>query len=276
MRRRYKDGESKRLSDPLALINSYLLRRTEIKSSLSQPSSSSFSSITSTSFSHHHERGNEGRSRGNYGNGRTVYPLPSSSSRNEEITAPILAPRRRRGEIPLALRPSFSNSSSNPLPAALSPPPPSPPPPPHPPTNRGLLMEAEARQTTEAARAKHLLARAKEARRLASRSSYDHTPSSISTRTPAAEGGGRGGRRDGAGEDQYNSQATREARLGRTFPSFPSPSDARPLRHELDRVRTGGGAGGAGGGGGGKERERETSDWVRKRRERDSRDSRRR
>lgn len=341
---RYKDGESKRLSDPLALMNSYLLRRTEIKSStLSSPPfhPSTHSQSSSTN-------GNNGRARGNYGNGRSFYPLPStagdmSGGGSGEVTTSILAPRRRRGEIPLALRSSLPapSSSLNPAshppllppttrPLPLSTPTIDPPPPTQPTSTSKSNAETEAasRQSTESARARTLIASKKAAARrlLSSTSSNPSTPTSSvyshfdddSSRGAQGDGGGKGrgsGRRDGAGEDQYNSKETFEAGLHRSgqtkFGSYPSPSlptssthlpstssrqrddyrnlpsgssrrqedDASSRRYEdhgssrrddyraADRRKDGG----RHEGGEGKERERETSDWVRMRRERDSR-----
>lgn len=91
----YKDGEHKRLSDPMATMNAYLQRRTDVLSGKAPRSSSS---------SHHYRE-------------RYITPATPASDRGDlsPVITSLLAPRRRKGEpIPPPPEPTRSAPSSRP------------------------------------------------------------------------------------------------------------------------------------------------------------------
>ncbi|GAA5877909.1 hypothetical protein JCM1840_002944 [Sporobolomyces johnsonii] len=184
LERAYRDNETKRMTDPLALMNSYLQRRSDILSgkpiASPRPPSSRDRYITPSSSSY------------------AETPRSSSSRLTttreddlEPVVASLLGPKRRRGDpLPPPAPParSLSSSSSRP-PASAS----------ASTSNTHLDPHAEAatRVSTERARAAALLA---ERRRSAA-------GSSVGSATPRSEWGAQEG-----GYGMFNRAEVREAR----------------------------------------------------------------
>lgn len=118
----YKDGEHKRLSDPMATMNAYLQRRTDILSG---------KALRSSTSSHHYRE-------------RYITPATPASDRGDlsPVITSLLAPRRRKGEpLPPAQPTRFT-------------------PPARPSTSSSLdpAREAQTRVSSERARAAALIA----------------------------------------------------------------------------------------------------------------------
>lgn len=146
----YKDGEHKRLSDPMATMNAYLQRRTDILSGKAPRSSSS--------SQHYRER--------------YITPATPDSNRGDlsPVITSLLAPRRRRGEPLPPPRPEPTRSAPSPRSSSTS--------------SLDPTHEAQSRVSSERARAAALIA-AKRREALAS-----SVGSSVASDTPRSEWSG--------------------------------------------------------------------------------------
>ncbi|GAA5959193.1 hypothetical protein JCM21900_001423 [Sporobolomyces salmonicolor] len=183
LERAYRDNETKRMTDPLALMNSYLQRRSDILSgkpiASARPPSSRDRYITPSSSSY------------------ADTPRSSSSRLTttreddlEPVVTSLLGPKRRRGDpFPPPSAPPAASSSSSRSPAST-------------PSSKLLDPHAEAatRVSAERARAAALLAQ----RRRAAMSS---AASSVASATPRSEWGAQEG-----GYGMFNREEARAAR----------------------------------------------------------------
>ncbi|GAA5832015.1 hypothetical protein JCM11251_002786 [Rhodosporidiobolus azoricus] len=228
LERAYKDTTLKRLTDPLALMNTYLSHRSSILSGSSLPSA------RPRQPSHRDRYIEPSSSASNYG-GDTP-----RSERAEEIVPRLLPPPRRRGDPVPAPPPSpprtyhsasssrqSSSSTHVPRPSSSSS---------FTPNTTSLKAEASSRVSTERARATALLA----SRRRQSAASA--SASSVASSTPArSEAGGWG---------MYNREETRAAREARGERESGKGGgggggwrEMKQRREGRDRDRYGGGSG---------------------------------
>ncbi|KAM0786936.1 hypothetical protein ACM66B_002357 [Microbotryomycetes sp. NB124-2] len=179
LERAYKDGEQKRMTDPLAQMQAYLSRRDDILAGR-EPSS--------TRRPHtYRERYLE-----------PATPSSSSTSRTEPVVASLLAPRRREsGPQPLPPPPSRDKDDQHRV---------------HSNSSQGRtkfndpVSESQVRVTSERARAQALIAQRKRA-----------SLSSSASATPSTIRGANDTPRSGDWDNMFNRDAVKEARDRREF-----------------------------------------------------------
>ncbi|GAA5836964.1 hypothetical protein JCM9279_007719 [Rhodotorula babjevae] len=192
LERTYRDTESKRFSDPLALMNSYLQRRDDVLSGKVRPTPRSRSSTTAPW---------DDTPRSTLSSASSSSTRLSAGAAAFEPVLPTLLPRkheRRAAPVPSSSA-SYSRPRRSPSPAAR----PATAPP------RDPAAEAASRVASERQRAAALLA----ARRKAALSSASTTASSTPARSEAGDTGGAG---SAAGWGVYNREAVERATAARS------------------------------------------------------------